>query len=161
MTAQDVIRILDLEPLPREGGYFRQTLAPPSPAAAGSVPLYTAIYYLITPESYSAFHKLESDELWHFYGGDEVEQLQLLPGGDGRLLRIGSDIKSGARPQAVTPAGVWQSTRLRDGGDWALLGTTMTPGYRDDEYTHADPALLKRSYPRWAGTIERFLPDPV
>ncbi len=155
VTAEEVIERLGLSPLPFEGGYYRETLrsaerlpasAPPLDYAAGRS-LYTAIYYLVTPESGSALHKLQSDEVWHFYLGDPVEQVQLWPDGSSCLVRLGHDLRGGCVPQALVPGGVWQSTRLAPGGAFALLGTTMAPGFDVAEFTAGSPAELAGRYP--------------
>jgi predicted cupin superfamily sugar epimerase len=72
----------------------------------------TAIYYLLTPETFSAMHRLPSDEIFHFYIGDPVEMLQLWPDGSIRVLILGSDILNGMQPQVVVPRGVWQGAKL-------------------------------------------------
>jgi uncharacterized protein len=168
MTAEQIIVHLGLAPLPREGGWFRETyradlimpagaLAPryPGPRAAG-----TAIYYLLTPDSFSALHRLAGDEVFHFYLGDPVEMLQLDPrSGEGRLVVLGSDLPAGQQPQVVVPRGVWQGCRLRPGGAFALLGTTMAPGFDFADYEHADPAALAAAFPAFSEAIRRLSPQ--
>jgi predicted cupin superfamily sugar epimerase len=136
LTAEDVKRLLALEPLEPEGGCFVETYRccrslPPGtlPGQDSPRPLATAIYYLVEPGAWSALHRLRSDEVFHFYLGDPVEMLQLHPGGEGRVLRLGGALAAGERPQVVVPAGTWQGTRLVAGGRWALLGTTVAPGF--------------------------------
>lgn len=161
-TAHDVIALLGLRPLPREGGWFAQTYRGPlldGPALPdhldGPHVAKTAIYYLMTPTDFSAMHRLPTDELFHFYAGDPVDQLHLLPNGDGRIVRLGTDFAAGERPQVVAPAGVWQGSRLAPGGrhGFALLGTTMAPGYADADYEHGDRAELSAVWPEWAAEI--------
>ena len=160
MTAQQIIEKLGLVPLPGEGGYYRETyrskaLLPraalpagyPADRAAG-----TAIYYLITPETSSTLHRLRGDEVWHFYLGDPVEQIQLLPDGGGRIVVLGPDLERGQEPQTLVPGGTWQSARLLPGGRFALMGTTMAPGFEFEEYAPGNPAELRKAYPlldRW------------
>src|SRR5690349_23023736 len=135
LTADNIRDILHLQPHPIEGGYFAETyrseLKIPGdvvgPAYAGERLIGTAIFYLLTPGTYSALHRLPGDELFHFYLGDPVEMLQLWPDGDVRHVVIGSDIAAGMQPQVGVPGGVWQGCRLRDGGHAALMGTTMSP----------------------------------
>src|SRR5262245_29385714 len=82
-AARQVIAALGLEPLPHEGGHFRQT----SHSATAS-----AIYFLITPQDFSALHRLVQDEIWHFYAGDTAEQVQLDPqSGSLRVTRMSAD----------------------------------------------------------------------
>src|SRR5207245_2095434 len=89
----------------------------------------TAIYYLLTPDTFSALHRLPTDEVYHFYLGDPVEMLQLWPDGSGRVGTLGQDVRAGQLLQVIVPRGVWQGSRLRPGGAFALLGTTMAPGF--------------------------------
>lgn len=126
-TAEEIISVLELEPLDGEGGYFRQTWILPSDAGG---PAATAILYLVTPEEFSGLHRLEADELFHFYLGDPCEQVFIDPTGEVTSTILGSDVLSGQQVQAVVPKGCWQGTRLVEGGEWALLGTTMTPGFQ-------------------------------
>jgi predicted cupin superfamily sugar epimerase len=82
----------------------------------------------LTPDTFSALHRLASDEVFHFYLGDPVEMLQVWPDGSHRVVLIGTDLAAGERPQVVVPRGIWQGARLRPGGRFALLGTTVAPG---------------------------------
>lgn len=126
LTADEVISALNLEPLDGEGGFFRQTWILPSEAGA---PQATAIVYLITPESFSALHRLDADEIFHFYLGDPCEQIVIDEQGGLVSTVVGHDILAGHQVQTIVPKGTWQGTKLIDGGRWALLGTTMTPGF--------------------------------
>lgn len=135
-TAQDVIGLLRLTPLPGEGGYFRQTVIVPDPdPQLAHTPLHTAILYLVTPESWSGLHMLHSDELFHFYVGDECRMVVCSRDGVLEERRLGHNLADGCQVQTLVPAGTWQGVRLVDGGEhgYALLGTTMTPGYRQDQ----------------------------
>ena len=132
-TAEEIRQLLGLQPLASEGGWFAETYRStrPLPAAGAEGPraLASAIYYLVEPGAFSALHRLDADEVFHFYLGDPVEMLQLGPGTAARVLRLGPDLAVGERPQALVPAGAWQGTRLVAGGRWALLGTTMAPAF--------------------------------
>jgi predicted cupin superfamily sugar epimerase len=130
MTAEQVIRLLDLGPLAGEGGYYRQTV----PGGDERQPAYSAIYYLITPDSFSGLHRLTEPELFHFYAGDPCDMIQVTQDGQARQFHVGADLLAGQRPQVMVPAHTWQGTKLRPNGSWALLGTTMTPGFRPDMF---------------------------
>src|SRR5260370_38227 len=84
--------------------------------------------------TFSEMHRLASDEVFHFYAGDAVEMLQLIEGGGGKIVVIGSDLMRGQRPQVVVERGVWQGARLVEGGHWALLGCTVSPGFEFEDY---------------------------
>jgi predicted cupin superfamily sugar epimerase len=92
-------------------------------------------------------HRLASDEIFHFYLGDPVEMLQLWPDGSHRLVLIGVDLQAGQRPQVLVPRGVWQGARLRPGGHFALLGTTVAPGFDYADYETGHRGHLLATYP--------------
>ncbi|MGB3306615.1 MAG: cupin domain-containing protein [Thermomicrobiales bacterium] len=142
ITAEELIALLDLQPLPGEGGYFRQTYIRESTGA--DVPLTTAILYLVTPDSFSGLHRLTHDELFHVYLGHPCEMVTFRDGGDVRFTTLGSDLRAGMTVQHLVPAGTWQGTRLVPGGQFALLGTTMTPGYDPAGFELATPDVLSK-----------------
>jgi hypothetical protein len=155
MTADEVKSLLHLEPHPVEGGSFRRTYT-----SAGSVDLPrgvraqgTAIYYLLETGTFSEMHVLASDEIFHFYLGDPVEMLQLHSDGRSALLTLGGDLRAGQNVQLVVPAGVWQGTRLIDGGKVALLGCTVTPGFDFADYRSGSYAELAAKWPAEAERI--------
>jgi predicted cupin superfamily sugar epimerase len=155
MTANEIKALLGLEPHPVEGGFFRRTYTSP-----GTVKLErgvrrqgTAIYYLLEPGTFSEMHVLDSDEIFHFYLGDPVEMLQLYADGRSALLTLGPDLKAGQHVQLVVPAGVWQGTRLIEGGSVALLGCTVTPGFDYADYKNASYDELVE---RWPAEAERI-----
>src|SRR5262249_52915759 len=137
LTAEEIRKRLKLQPHPAEGGYFAETyrsehlLAPEALAAGypGARSVSTAIYYLLTSDSFSAMHRLRGDEIFHFYLGDPVELLQINANGAREVFVLGQDIVSGMKLQHVVPGGAWQGSRLRAGGKYALLGTTVAPGF--------------------------------
>ena len=161
LTAQQVIERLGLVPHSVEGGYFRETYRARFTLPAGSLPRQyggsrnasTAIYYLLTPDEFSALHRVESDEVFHFYAGDPVEMLQLRPDGNGSVVCIGNDLAAGLEPQLVVPGGTWQGCRLVPGGRWALLGCTVAPGFDYADFEAGDRAQLVNQYPTHAELI--------
>src|SRR6185436_7868549 len=113
----------------------------------------TCIYYLLTPETFSAIHRMKSDEIFHFYAGDAVEMLQLRPDVTGRIVVISNDLAAGHEPQLVVPAGVWQGCRLKPGGAWALMGCTVAPGFDYADFELADRSELIKAHPNHAEMI--------
>ena len=162
-TAQEIIALLGLQPHPEEGGFFRETYRSPEtvpaadlePGYGGARSHSTAIYYMLTPTTYSAMHKVRSDEVYHFYLGDPIEMLQLAPDGTGRTILIGPDVAAGMYPQLVVPRGVWQGSRLVPGGKhgFALLGATVAPGFDFADYEHGDRAALVAAWPDFKDKI--------
>lgn len=136
MKAQEIIEKLALVPLPEEGGFYRETYRSIGKIPSSALPNHssernyaTAIYYLLTPTEFSGLHNVKSDEIFHFYAGDPVEMLWLRPNGEAESFVLGSDFMSGHLPQIVVPQGIWQGTKLIKGGEWALLGCTVSPGF--------------------------------
>jgi predicted cupin superfamily sugar epimerase len=169
LTAQQIIVRLRLVPLTIEGGYFRETYRAPLSIPAGALPaefsysgdrnVSTSIYYLLTPETFSAIHRVKSDEIFHFYAGDAVEMLQLWPDGSGRIVIISNDLVAGHEPQHSVPAGVWQGCRLKPGGAWALMGCTVAPGFDYADFELGDRRELTKVYPSHAETIASLTKD--
>lgn len=159
LTEQEIAIRLGLEPLSMEGGMFRRTWQ--SKEERNGTPLGTAIYFLLTANSYSHLHRLPADEVYHFYLGDPVELYLLDPQGQVHRSVLGTDLANGQIPQTVAPAGWWQGSRVIPGGQYALLGTTMTPGYADADYEHADPAALRAQYPHAEKIIDLLTGKPV
>ena len=168
-TAAQLIAHFDLVELPGEGGFFSQTYCSPQNFPAGSLPdsyhgekpFSTAIYYLITPEEngFSALHKLPTAEVFHFYLGDPVETLLLYPDGDSRKIVLGQDVFNQQSVQYVVPADVWQGSRLLPGGTYALLGTTMSPGFTDEDFILGRRDQLLENYPHQAELIHDLTRD--
>lgn len=158
LDAEEIRAILGLIPLPTEGGYYAETYQ--SPLMLHGLPAYrdarhasTAIYYMLTPDTCSAMHRLASDEVYHFYLGDPVELLLLSEDGAGHIARLGTNLRAGERPQLVVPARVWQGSRLAPQGRYALLGTTVAPGFAYADYEHGNTDELARRYPAFAAEI--------
>ena len=155
MTADEIKTLLKLEPHPVEGGFYRQTYVSAHGVGMprGDRPMSTAIYYLLEAGTFSEMHVLASDEIFHFYLGDPVEMLQLLPDGRSTLFTLGQDLSAGQHVQLVVPAGVWQGTRLIGEGKVALLGCTVTPGFDFADYRSASYAELAGKWPAEAERI--------
>jgi uncharacterized protein len=166
LTADDLIRHLKLQPHPKEGGYFRETYRADDAWPATALPARylgdrcagTAIYYLLTPATFSALHRLQTDEIFHFYLGSPVRMLQLLPDGSGRTIVLGPDLLAGQQVQVVVPRGVWQGSLLEPGGDFALLGCTVAPGFEYADYESGGRPELLAQYPAFAKLIRRLTP---
>jgi len=149
VTAEEIKKLLGLEPHPIEGGHFCRTY---TSATALELPrgirsAGTAIYYLLEPGTFSEMHVLESDEIFHFYLGDPVEMVQLYEDGRSALFILGRDLEAGQHVQLVVPAGVWQGTRLIGKGQVALLGCTVTPGFDFADYRSAGYDELAAKWP--------------
>ena len=155
MTAAEIKAMLNLEPHPIEGGFYRRTYTSLGqvPLQRGMRPQGTAIYYLLEPGTFSEMHVLASDEIFHFYLGDPVEMLQLHEDGSSAVFTLGPDLEAGQHVQLVVPAGVWQGTRLIGDGKAALLGCTVTPGFDFADYRGGSYAELAERWPEEAERI--------
>lgn len=162
MDAEELKRILHLSPHPKEGGYYARTWESeelidktalpgryPSSRLAG-----TCIYYLLEPDTFSEMHRLQSDEIYHFYLGDPIELLYLPPTGEAKTVLIGNNFAEGHTPQFVIPKHVWQGSRLLPGGKFALIGCTVSPGFDFADYESGDRKSLIQSYPAYAEKIK-------
>lgn len=146
LSAAEVISILDLAPLPVEGGYYRETyigglqlpanVLPPEIVSHRSVS--SAIYYLLTPDSKSRLHRLVTDEMWHFYLGDPLDLFVFRSDGDYAKVELGPHILQGHTVQAVVPAKSWFGARLQAGGEWALMACTLAPAYSEEDFSMPD-----------------------
>lgn len=166
LTASEIIAHLGLEPLPIEGGFFKQAYVSEEQYAAAqktefAKPLCTAIYYLLTndQDSFSAMHKLPADEIYHHYVGDPVELLELYADGSSSQVILGSDILNEQKVQHVVAANVWQGSQLLPGGEFALMGTTMAPGFTPEDYVGGTRKNLVAQYPDQMAIIRKLTRD--
>jgi hypothetical protein len=125
LTADAVIRLLDLKPHP-EGGHFRETFRDMRQVDGGRS-ASTAIYFLLARSERSHWHRIDAAEIWHWYAGAPLV-LEISQDHD-RIERVtlGCDLAAGERPQAIVPAQAWQAAQTL--GDWTLVGCTVAPGF--------------------------------
>lgn len=135
-NADDLIRLLDLQPHP-EGGHYRQTWVA---SKTGDRPSGTAIYFLLKETEVSHWHRIDAAEIWHFYAGAPlVLSISKTKEGPATDLMLGSDLLQGEQPQLVVPAENWQMARST--GSWSLVGCTVSPGFRFEDFELADPGF--------------------
>lgn len=140
--ALELAQMLGLEPLPHEGGLFRQVYKDEHS---------TAIYFMVGGSEFSALHILNSVEVYHWYAGAPLKLLFLNPDGTIEEPVLGPDIAAGQRPQVVAPAGVWQGSSST--GEYTLVGTTMAPGFDWEGFELGNRAALSQTYPDAATRI--------
>lgn len=155
LEAKDIIEKLNLKPLPEEGGYYRETYRT-QPPKHNDRDAGTGIYFLVVPESFSALHRVKSDEMFHFYSGDPVEMIQIDETGVLTRFVLGPDIMNGQHPQVLVKRGIWQGLRLQDAGKWALMGTTVSPGFEFEDFEIGVREDLLRQFPKHKEDILRF-----
>lgn len=160
--ADEIIHKLQLKPHP-EGGYYRETyrcIEQISSAALneryGGNPrsISTSIYFLLTAESFSAMHRVQSDEIYHFYCGSPLEMLLLYEDGTHEMLLIGSDPLAGHHPQFTIPRGVWQGSRVVAPGEFSLVGATVAPGFEFQDFELGTRSQLVKQFPAQKLMIE-------
>jgi predicted cupin superfamily sugar epimerase len=122
-TAEDIIRLLSLQPHP-EGGHFRETFRDPRQVDGRAAS--TAIYFLLRRGERSHWHRVDAAEVWHYHAGAPLE-LKIAGDGAPSIILLGSNLIAGERPQVVVPARAWQSATTL--GDWTLVGCTVAPGF--------------------------------
>ena len=162
MTADEIKKLLNLAPHPCEGGSFIQTWRSEEVIPHSALPerypaersAGTCIYYLLEPSTFSEMHRLASDEIFHFYCGDPVEMLQLWPDGSARTVILGNDLARGQHPQLIVPKYVWQGSHLLPGGQVALFGCSVSPGFDYADYETGRRELLLRDYLQHSDLIE-------
>ena len=163
-TAREIIARLGLIPHPEEGGWYLETHRAEETLPHDMLPgrytgerrVSTAIYYLLTPETFSHMHRLESDEIFHFHAGGPCEMLHLHPDGSGQVITFGNDLMAGHSPQVVVGRNVWQGMRLLPGAPFALMGCTVAPGFEFADYAHGDRQELMAAYPAFTDQIIRL-----
>lgn len=160
ITAEDIIKKLNMKAHPMEGGFFIEMYKSAegfTDEKYGERSFSTAIYFMITTRTFSEMHLLGIDEVYHFYLGDPVEMLNLKPGGSGERIIIGNDLEKDQRPLVTVPGDVWQGSRLLDGGGkygFALMGTTMAPGFEFRDYQSGKKDELIPRFPQYKELIE-------
>jgi uncharacterized protein len=162
-AVEELIRRFALEPHP-EGGYYSETYrsdklvlreSEHGPASDATRAASTAIYFLLADGAYSAWHRIRSDELWHFYAGSPIEIHSIDERGVLSTRKLGHALDHpGTVFQAVVPAGHWFAARCCDPSTWALVGCTVAPGFEFSEFEIADIDVLAEKFPLHRAIIE-------
>jgi len=160
---EELVSQLNLEPHP-EGGFFRETyrsnsLVPNTvlgESYEGDRNYGTGIYFLLTADTFSAFHQIEQDELWFFHQGDPIELHVVSPGGKHEKFIIGNDLKNGESPQVVVPGKSWFAARVEGSGAYALVSCTVSPGFDFRDFVLPSCQELCKMYPQHEKLITQF-----
>jgi uncharacterized protein len=169
--AARVVQYLKMEKIPDEGAWYAATYRSPDNIATQSFGARyqgasrvagSAIYALVTRADFSALHRLQTDEIWHYYRGEPLELLVLYPDGRGEIVVLGSDVLSGQRPQFVVPRGAWQGARpQRNTPDaYTLFGCTLAPGFEYGDFAMGYRDELQRTHPQFARNIAELTRAP-
>lgn len=156
---------LGLIPHP-EGGYYRETYRSEGVVKQAALPGFkgdrnysTSIYFLLEEKNFSAFHRIKSDEIWHFYSGDPLEVIEITPQGKLIITSLGANLKEGETFQYVVPAGHWFGSRVKKGGIFSLVGCTVAPGFDFEDFEMAERSELLRMFPQHAPVINELTRD--
>ncbi|MCP9768860.1 cupin domain-containing protein [Lacihabitans sp. LS3-19] len=159
-TADYWIEKLEMQRHP-EGGYFKETYKCVEDIEGNALParfegnrsMSTAIYFLLRKEDFSAFHKIKSDEIWHFYEGQRLEIFYFDENGKFETILLGRNSEKGEVFQAVVPANCWFGSRVASGSDYALVGCTVAPGFDFQDFEMAERDKLIADYPQFGEII--------
>jgi len=151
-----------------EGGYYSSSYQSQETIAAASLPdrftgdrvFSTAIYFLLMGHQYSAFHRIKSDEVWHFYTGSSLNIYVIHSNGSGEILRLGSELSQGESFQHVVPAGCWFASRPVDTDGFSLVGCTVAPGFDFADFEMAKQDELLSDYPQHSEWIRKLSAAP-
>ncbi len=149
-----IVRALGLEPLPVEGGLFRQVWQSSETGADGR-PLGTSILSAFTadPDSFSSMHRLATTEIWHASAGDAIQMLLLHPDGSFSEPMLGHDVLAGQHLQIVVPGGTWMGASLAQGGRFGVFGASMAPGFVESDFEGGSADMLTAKWPAAAARI--------
>ena len=163
MDVQYYIKHLQLEPHP-EGGYFKETYRAKEGIAKAALPgrfggdrsFSTAIYYLLQQGDFSGFHRIQSDECWHFYAGQTLLIHVIENNGNYFCIKLGNDVRAGETFQFVVPSTAWFASEPAPQSSFVLAGCTVAPGFDFGDFEMADRQSLLSSFPQHKQIIERL-----
>ena len=163
ITAKDYINYYQLKPHP-EGGYYKETYRAPGYISKEVLPtgfgwarnFSTAIYFLLLQNNFSAFHRIQSDECWHFYAGGRLDIFIIHTDGQMETIYLGQNIIIGEKFQHVVPAGCWFASKPAEGSLYSFAGCTVAPGFDFEDFELADAASLIQLYPQHSALIKHL-----
>jgi len=160
LRANQLIKQYNLQPHP-EGGWYCQTYKSNEQVAANALPtrfgasraFSTAIYFLLEQGNFSAFHRIKSDECWHFYAGDPLLLYIIQQSGELKMISLGNGLEKGQIFQFVVPANCWFASRPAPGSVYCFAGCTVSPGFEFEDFELADVDALADQYPQHRAII--------
>jgi hypothetical protein len=160
---EKIVQKLDMNPHP-EGGFYKETYR-----SKGIIPQHvlgeayngernycTAIYFLLTSDNFSAFHKINQDEIWHYYEGASLFVHVIDLEGEYRRYSVGMNLEEGELPQLVVPAGCWFASSVKKENSYSLVGCTVSPGFDFDDFELAERKDLIQQFPKHKDVITRL-----
>ena len=161
LTARQLIERYQLHSHP-EGGHYLQTYCSTEKIHKQALPdrfkgdryFSTAIYFLLEGKQFSAFHRIQSDELWHFYSGVGLHIYVLYQDGRGEVLKLGDDLVNGYSFQQMVPAGCWFASKPVHENGFSFVGCTVAPGFDFADFELAKKDELAKEYPNYNDWID-------
>ncbi|MDP2599522.1 MAG: cupin domain-containing protein [Deltaproteobacteria bacterium] len=165
ITVEELVKTFGLLPHP-EGGFFKETYRDARKIEKEALPekfkgdrnISTAIYFLLPKGTKSRLHRIHADEVWHFYLGGSLTIVQIAPDGKMEKITLGSDVNKDEKLQYVVPAGYWFGAYPNEGGQFSLVGCTVSPGFDFADFEMGKREELLKQYPNAQKEIE-FLTD--
>jgi uncharacterized protein len=163
MNAQYYIEKLNLIQHP-EGGYYKETYRSDEAIAKQALPerysgnrnFSTSIYFLLRGNEFSAFHKIESDETWHFYAGTSITIMMINEQGNYSEKIIGNNLEENNLLQYTINRNTWFASKVNDENSFSLLGCTVAPGFDFDDFILAEKAILQQQFPQHETVINKY-----
>ncbi|MCY7420499.1 MAG: cupin domain-containing protein [Chitinophagaceae bacterium] len=160
-TVEQLVAFYKLEPHP-EGGFYKETYRSKETIEQAGLPqrfsgdrsFSTAIYFLLPAGHFSAFHRIQSDELWHFYAGEPLHIYVINEQGKSSIITLGADILKGETMQAVVVAGCWFASRPVNNTGYSFVGCTVSPGFDFADFELAKTSELMQLYPQHGELIQ-------
>jgi uncharacterized protein len=152
-----------------EGGWFKETYRSDETIAAHHLPkrfggdrsFCTGIYFLLKGNEFSSFHRIKSDEMWHFYYGGPLNVYVITESGETEIIRLGNNPDANEVFQAVVKAGCWFASQPVDVSSFSLVGCTVAPGFDFADFELAKGAVLAKQFPQHAALIEMFCRNSI
>lgn len=163
LRIEEIVAHYQMLPHP-EGGYYKETYRSTERIAQQGLPnrfkgdryFGTAIYFLLDQGNFSAFHRIKSDEIWHFYAGQALEIFVLQDNGELQIIPLGNQIQAGETFQATVPAGSWFASRPAANTSFSLVGCTVAPGFDFADFEMAKAEELVELFPQHASLIREL-----
>jgi predicted cupin superfamily sugar epimerase len=155
MKTTEIVVALEMLPHP-EGGWYKESYRSTDTISSSCLPksfngvrnFSTAIYFLLENGNFSAFHRIKSDEVWHFYAGGPLEIFIIHENGTLEVLTLGSGLNADEKFQQVVPANVWFASRPKQGVSFSLVGCTVSPGFDFNDFELAKQNDLEMEFPQ-------------
>lgn len=163
LRIEQIVTQLGLESHP-EGGFYKETYRSQGTIESSALPndyqgdrnYATCIFFLLTSDNFSAFHKIKQDEIWHFYAGSPISIHVISNSGDYKKHKIGSDLEKGLSPQLVVYGGDWFASEVEEPNSYALAGCSVSPGFDFADFDLADRNKLSLEFPEYQSIIKKL-----